>query len=205
VQVLVPVKGLDTCKQRLAEVLDPGQRRSLMLGLLEDVIEQAFAAETVSGVSCVTTDEEAAEVAVHLGARVISDGGLAWNEGLRHALRQIAPRPAAVAFISADLPHLSPGDIDALAEALSVRAVVIGRARDGGTNALALQPPHVIMPAFGRRASAAVHARLAEAAGIPPIVIDRPGLAWDLDTPDDLEHAMTVGTGGRDRAWRTSL
>jgi 2-phospho-L-lactate guanylyltransferase len=205
VHVLVPVKNLDACKQRLAPVLDAGQRRSLMLGLLEDVIEQAFAADAVSAVSCVTSDEAAAEVAVQLGARVISDGGLPWNEGLRHALRQIAPRPPAVAFVAADLPCIGPDDIDALAAALPLRGIVIGRARDGGTNALALQPPHAIMPAFGRRASAAVHARLADDAGVSATILDRPGLAFDLDTPDDLDHALTAGTGGRDRAWRTSL
>jgi 2-phospho-L-lactate guanylyltransferase len=205
VHVLVPVKGLDGCKQRLAGVLDAEQRRSLMLGLLEDVIEQAFAAECVTAVSCVTSDEDAAEVAVQLGARPISDGRLEWNQGLRHALRQIAPRPAAVAFVAADLPHVGSDDFDALFAALSLRSVVIGRARDGGTNALALQPPHAIMPAFGEPQSAAVHARLAEAAGIRPVVLDRPGLALDLDTPADLDYALTVGAGGRDRAWRTTL
>jgi len=47
----------------------------------------------------------------------------------------------------------------------------------------------VITPAFGSAASALVHAQLAATAGIESVLLDRPGLALDVDTPDDVIRA----------------
>ncbi len=200
--VLVPIKRLDTCKQRLAGILDAGQRRSLMLALLEDALAQAFAAERATAVSVVTDDPLAATVANACGARSVSDGGLEWNAGLRHALGLLRPAPDGVLFLSADLPTIVAADVDAMIEACPARGVAIGCAHDEGTNALALRPAAAIVPAFGSPRSSSVHAALACAAGVPFVLVDRPGLALDLDTPDDLTEALAVEAFAG-RAWRT--
>jgi 2-phospho-L-lactate guanylyltransferase len=201
VHVLVPIKRLDTCKQRLSGLLDAGQRRLLMLALLEDVLAQAFAADRPTAVSVVTDDAMAAAVANACGAPPVSDGGLEWNAGLQHALARLRPAPDGVLFLSADLPTLVAADIDAIIAACPPHGVAIGRAHDEGTNALALRPPGAIVPAFGSPRSSSVHAALARAAGVTSVLVDRPGLALDLDTPDDLAEAVAVEAFA-DRAWR---
>ncbi len=200
--VLVPIKRLDACKQRLAGILDAGQRRSLMLALLEDALAQAFKAERATAVSVVTDDELAAAVANACGAPSVSDGGLEWNAGLRHALGLLQPAPDGVLFLSADLPTVVAADIDAMIEACPPHGVAIGRAHDEGTNALALRPLGAIVPAFGSPRSSSVHVALARAAGVPSVLVDRPGLALDLDTPDDVTEALAVDAFA-DRGWRT--
>ena len=51
-----------------------------------------------------------------------------------------------------------------------------------GTNGLALAPPGVIGFRFGT-GSFAAHRAEAQAAGVEPAIVARPGLAFDLDTP----------------------
>jgi 2-phospho-L-lactate guanylyltransferase len=202
VHVLVPIKRLDTCKQRLSGILDAGQRRVLMLALLEDALRQAFGARQMTAVSVVTEDPLAIQVAAAMGAPALSDGGLEWNAGLRHALELLGRAPDGVLFLSADLPTLVAADVDAMIEACPDRGIAIGRAHDQGTNALALRPAGAIVPAFGSPRSSAVHAALARAAGVASVMVDRPGLALDLDTPDDVTEALAVEAFA-DRAWRS--
>jgi len=202
VHVLIPIKRLDTCKQRLSGVLDAGQRRALMLALLGDVLQRALAAPSATAVAVVTDDPVAAEAARAAGADVVSDGGLPWNEGLVHALALLPELPPAVLFLSADLPTLSTDDVEAMIATCPPRGIAIGRAHDAGTNALALRPPEVIVPSFGAPRSSAVHAALAADAGVAAVLVDRPGLALDLDTPSDLAEALAASAGGV-RAWRT--
>ncbi len=201
--VLVPIKRLDACKQRLSGILDAGQRRSLMLALLEDALAQAFAAERATAVSVVTDDPLAAAVGERLrgAVRVRRRAGVERRAcGTRWAW--LRPAPDGVLFLSADLPTLVAADIDAMIEACPAQGVAIGRAHDEGTNALALRPPGAIVPAFGSPRSSSVHAALARAAGVESVLVDRPGLALDLDTPDDLTEALAAEAFAG-RGWRT--
>jgi len=202
VHVLIPIKRLDTCKQRLSGVLDAGHRRALMLALLGDVLARAFAAPSASAVAVVTDDPVAAATAREAGAGVLSDGGLPWNEGLVHALGLLADAPSGVLFLSADLPTVATDDVEAMIASCPPRGIAIGRAHDAGTNALALRPPDVLVPSFGAPRSSAVHAALAAEAGVAAVLVDRPGLALDLDTPSDLAEALAAPAGGA-RSWRT--
>ena len=90
-------------------------------------------------------------------------------------------------LVMADLPYLAAADIAALIEAGRTSPVVIGEAKDGGTNALLLRPPTVLKFSFSREhRSSQTHAEQARAAGIEPVILRRPGLAQDIDTPADL-------------------
>jgi len=71
--------------------------------------------------------------------------------------------------------------------------VAIGPDRAGtGTNALALRPPGVINFRFGT-GSFAAHAAEVERAGVPCVAVNRAGLAFDLDTPEDLARWLELG------------
>ena len=62
----------------------------------------------------------------------------------------------------------------------------IAPSRDGGTNALMLQPPQAIPFAFGRD-SFQRHRHLAAEAGIPVSVVESDSLVFDIDLPEDYE------------------
>jgi 2-phospho-L-lactate/phosphoenolpyruvate guanylyltransferase len=185
-QVLIPLKRLDEAKLRLADLVGPPERRRLMETMLAHVARTAVAAG-LGPVALATSEPGAGELAARLGVDVVSDGGLPWNAGLIRARDSLDPRPDALLFLAGDLPLLTTAELQQLAAA--TEPVVVARARDGGTNALLLQPPTAIDPAFGMPASAAVHRALARRAGLVARVIDLPGLALDVDTPDDLRAA----------------
>jgi 2-phospho-L-lactate guanylyltransferase len=192
--LILPVKRLADAKTRLAPLLDLHQRRTLMEALVTRNLE-TLAGVPGSEVCVATSDPRAADLARQHGAGVLDDGGLPWNEGLRLAISRLSGVDT-VAIVAGDLPLLEPDDVVALLDAAPGRGVAIGRARDGGTNALCLRPPDLFVPSFGAPSSASVHAGLAAAADAPAVLVDRLGLALDLDTPDDVEAALAAGLNG---------
>jgi 2-phospho-L-lactate guanylyltransferase len=176
--VLIPVKRLDGAKSRLAGALAPEERAELMLRLLDGVV----AAVREAGVERITlVTPEPLSVP---GVERFDDRGLAWNDALAAAMREV--RAPVVTVVSADLPLLAAEEVAALIEATPERGLAIARAHDGGTNGVSMRPPGAVRTCFGEPQSAARHAELARAAGLEPVLVDLPGLAFDLDTPEDL-------------------
>jgi 2-phospho-L-lactate guanylyltransferase len=170
--VLVPLKATDP-KSRLAGALNLEERIDLMSSLLTHVVSAVHEAGVadVTVVSSKPVD----------GYETWLDRGLPWNEALASAAREVVTAPV-VAFISADLPRLHADEVAELLEATPAEGIAIGRAQDGGTNAIAMRPPGLVMTHFGEPQSATVHASL----GVPHTMVDLPGLAFDIDTPEDL-------------------
>jgi 2-phospho-L-lactate guanylyltransferase len=178
--VLVPLKALDGAKSRLAPALAQPARVELVLQLLDGVV----AALREAGVERVTLVTPAP---ISLpGAERFDDGGLPWNDALAAAMREV--REPVAAIVAADLPFLESSEVRALVDATPERGVAIARAIDGGTNAVAMRPPGAIRTCFGEPQSARLHAELAHAAGLEHTVVDLPGLAFDVDRPEDLER-----------------
>jgi 2-phospho-L-lactate/phosphoenolpyruvate guanylyltransferase len=176
--VLVPLKRIDP-KSRLADALPLEERVRLMRGLLTGVVSAAREA----GVERVT-------VVTGLplkGYDVWDDRGLAWNDALAAAMAEVVTAPL-LAVISADLPLIRADDVEDLLAATPERGIAIARALDGGTNAVAMRPPGLVRTRFGEPGSAALHAAL----GVPHVVVDLPGLAFDVDTPEDLTRMQTA-------------
>ena len=190
IQILIPLKRLATDKQRLAPAATAVERERLMLSMLDHVAGAALTSGE-GPVSLASSEPRAGALAASLGVGLVTDGGLPWNEGLVHA-RELVGADALVGgvlFLAGDLPLLEPGDVSELVTAAPARGVAIGRAHDGGTNALVVRPADALDPSFGAPQSAAVHSRLAAAAGLEAVIVDRPGLALDVDTPDDVVRA----------------
>ena len=177
--VLVPVKRLDDAKSRLADVLSPEDRATLMSELLDHVLAVTQAA----GVGPVTV--VSAEALSLNGVPRFDDGGAPWNNALAAAMAAVVDE-STVAVIAGDLPLLVPDDVRALVAAIPDRGLAIARARDGGTNAVAMRPPGIVSTHFGAASSAGVHAAAARAAGVDAVLVDLPGFAFDVDTPEDL-------------------
>src|SRR5262249_38971157 len=149
-------------------------RQSMMLGMLAHVAAEALRAD-IGPVALATSEPQAPSLAAELGIALVDDGDLPWNNGLLHALRLLPEAPEAVLYLAGDLPLVTADEIRALADAVAGGGAAIGRAHDGGTNALGLRPPDALAPAFGSPQSARVHARLAEQAGLDVVVVDLPG------------------------------
>ena len=167
---VVPLKSMELAKGRLSGVLDPARRGALARQMADHVL-QTLRETGISPVRLANGDHD-------LNADVAEAARLAEREGATDLL-----------LVMADLPYLAAADIAALIEAGRQCPVVIGEAKDGGTNALLLRPPTRLKFSFSREhRSAQTHAEQARAAGIEPVILRRPGLAQDIDTPADLAN-----------------
>jgi 2-phospho-L-lactate guanylyltransferase len=176
--VLIPVKALDGAKSRLAGALPPGERVDLVLELLRGVVAAIHGAG-IDRVTLVTPEPLSLP-----GVARFDDGGAPWNDALALALREVEEPVAAV--VAADLPLLRAEEVLELLEATPARGIAIARAGDGGTNGVSMRPPAALRTCFGEPQSARLHAELARAQGLEHAFVDLPGLAFDVDRPEDL-------------------
>lgn len=192
-RIIVPHRGLEAAKTRLAAVLDDAERVELARRLLARVL--SVAREACTDVVVITPAASLEPIVTASGARLIVQRGMGLNRGLDQARAEaVGDAIETLCVLHGDLPNLSVADIHALLGAVpSPIGVAIAPDRAGsGTNGLAMLPPGAIGFAFGV-GSFAAHRSAAEAAGLPFAVVERPGLAFDLDTPADLARWLELG------------
>ena len=193
VRIIVPHRGLAAAKTRLAPVLDDDEREALAKRLLDRVLKVAH--EACGDVVVISPSAALGPLVAAAGARLVVQRGMGLNDGLQQARREaIADGVATLLILHGDLPNLGTDDVAALLDALHEQGgVAIAPDRAGsGTNGLALRPPDAIGFRFGT-GSFDAHRAEAEAAGVPLVEVDRPGLAFDLDTPADLARWIELG------------
>jgi 2-phospho-L-lactate guanylyltransferase len=193
VRIIVPHRGLAVAKTRLAQVLDDAARAALALRLLERVLGVAH--DACSDVVVITPSAALDQVVTGAGATLVVQRGMGLNAGLDQA-RDAARRDGIerLAILHGDLPNLTAADVVALVQPIENEAgVAIAPDRAGaGTNGLALRPIDAIPFRFGQ-GSFAAHREEAQRASLPLAIIERPGLAFDLDTPADLARWIELG------------
>ena len=186
---VVPVKSFASAKIRLAAVLSADERGALARAMFEDVLDVLARSLSIAGVLVVSDDPQAAAIASLAGASVLRDppeGGL--NASVRAAARALAAgRQGGMLVVPADLPQITPADIEliSLGHRRSPAVTLVAASRDGGTNALACSPPEV-MPALFGDDSFRCHREAALALGLTPRVLSLPRFERDIDRPDDL-------------------
>jgi 2-phospho-L-lactate guanylyltransferase len=178
VLAIVPVKGLDGAKSRLAPLLRAEERARLALEMLDRVLAACAGASAIAETLLVTPERALARDGVH----VLVDGGAGHAEALAAALTDPRAREG-VLVVMADCPLATADALDALAAA--ARPLALAPARDGGVNALALRAANAFRPDFGVPAAETI-AR-ARAAGIEPAVVHDERLSLDVDLPEDYE------------------
>jgi 2-phospho-L-lactate guanylyltransferase len=188
--VLVPVKPLDQAKSRLAGALAPAERASLVQSLLERTVGILRQVPAIAEILIVTGDPAVAGWASQAGNRVLRTGCEPdLNRELASATRLVQEQHAeGVLILHADLPRVTAADVQAMAARAAAAPIVIlapDRHRRG-TNALLCAPPGLIEYRFGPD-SFALHCAQAQAAGAALEICNAPGLALDLDLPEDLE------------------
>ena len=130
----------------------------------------------------------------------------ALNAALRHGATVAARRwpGTGLAALTADLPAVSPAELATALRAAGTApglAAFVPDAACVGTTMYAVPPGGEFRPLFGG-ASRARHA----AAGATELDLDvMMGLRRDVDTPDDLREALTLGAGPRTTALAAEL
>lgn len=201
---VVPVKDLDHAKQRLAGVLGAEERRALFGAMLTDVLDALARSSGLAGIVVVTRDPEARDLAARYGARVlIEDENRGHTAASSLGATTLAKEGAAgMVQLPADIPLVTPADVDAL---LAVHgeapAVTIAPSHDErGSNAVLCSPPDLLPLAFGDD-SFVPHVNRARELGIEPKIVRRRALALDIDTPADLVAFLAVPSETRARAY----
>jgi 2-phospho-L-lactate/phosphoenolpyruvate guanylyltransferase len=202
--VLLPVKDLADAKERLAGVLSAEERQELARAMLEDVLGALAASAGLAGILLVTRDPQARRLAARYGARVVVEeenrGHTAASSlGARTLAREGV---AGMVQVPADVPLVSSEDMAALLQVHGeAPAVTLAPSRDGrGTNAVVCSPPDVLPLRFGDD-SFSSHLRRAQALGMAPQIVRRPGLALDIDTPADLAAFLAAPSATRAYAY----
>lgn len=206
---LLPLKDLVAAKTRLAGILAPSERRVLMQAMAEDVLAVLAEHAAVQRVTLLSDDPTAPLLAQRYGARHCAERSLGCrglNAVLAAACAQlVAPVNAAgerIMILHADLPWLRAADLDAaLAEHDATGGVLVGSDRAGqGTNLLLFGAEQVPDFHFGVD-SCARHVAAARRSGQAVRVLQRSGIARDVDTPADVgELMMAPANGGSEAA-----
>jgi 2-phospho-L-lactate/phosphoenolpyruvate guanylyltransferase len=99
-----------------------------------------------------------------------------------------------------DIPLVTPAEIESvLAAHLPAPSFTIVPSHDErGSNGIACSPPDAVPLRFGEN-SFCPHLQAAEAYGIRPNVLHLPGIALDIDNPEDVVSFMR--TQSPTRAW----
>ena len=197
--IVIPVKVLARAKSRLSELAGP-RRAELALAIAADTVAAAVSCPQVTAVIVVSDDPTAAEALAGLGAVVVPDEP---DDGLNPALVHGAAAAAsmhpgsATAALAADLPALRPAELGrALDAAGRWPEAFMPDAAGSGTTLYTATAGHGFRPRFGPE-SRARHA----AAGVVELPLAGvPGLRRDVDTPGDLDSAVSLGLGPRTAA-----
>jgi 2-phospho-L-lactate/phosphoenolpyruvate guanylyltransferase len=202
---IVPVKDTRHSKQRLTACLTGEQRRALALVMLEDVLEAIAAATGLERCLVVTIDPDATALSGRLGARVLTDGASEGHTGAVMTAARLLAREGAAGFLTlpGDIPGVTPAEIaQLLAAHRGPPAFTIAPAHDElGSNAVLCSPPGAVPLRFGEN-SFFPHLDAARRSGIEPTVLHLPGIALDIDTPEDLARFMALELQARPRTFR---
>lgn len=186
---VLPCKDSNDAKQRLSPLLRERERRELFVFMLQDVLSALVSTRGLHGIVVVTRDLEARRLAAQFEAEVWLEHE---NKGHTAAVRSGARFLAAthrmsMITIPGDVPSVTPHELEQVIEAHGpAPSVTIAPARDKlGSNAVVCSPPDVVPLRFGDN-SFYPHLETIRQNGMEPSVIELPGLALDIDRPDDL-------------------
>lgn len=179
--MLVPVKGFRDAKVRLAPAL-PADRRA---ALAKQMGERVITASQGLPVAVVCDDEEVADWAAALGARVIWTPARGLDRAVADGVNQLAAAGATRVIVAhADLPLAD--DLRWVAD-FGGTTLVPDR-RDDGTNVMCVPTDADFRFSYG---AGSFQRHVAEATRLRlPIRIARgTRLSWDVDVPADLAYA----------------
>jgi len=196
--ILVPVKNLNGAKQRLSSILDPPERVELAHAMCEDVLGAIAAWQGRPPVTVVTSDPYARSLARHFAFDVIADEtNSSETDAIQMATNVCCAQDVeSLLVVPADIPMIETAELEQIAAAAPERGtVLVPDAAGRGTNAAWKSPAGLFPLRFGND-SFLPHQAAARATGLPCVVLQLPGIALDVDRPDDL-LALASAHGSR--------
>jgi 2-phospho-L-lactate guanylyltransferase len=175
---IVPFKPAGTRKTRLAARLSVPQRDQLSETLLWRTLTALTACPQVDNIVLLST-----KVLPGWQHGLFADEGGGLNAELSRAQQKLGAENLVV--VHADLPFVAATDITELIGHAATGCAIAPDRHGTGTNALALQGFPDFSFSFG---DSSLETHRVKANGRERIVV-RPGLALDIDTPDDLDLA----------------
>ncbi|MFZ0799209.1 MAG: 2-phospho-L-lactate guanylyltransferase [Terriglobales bacterium] len=195
--ILVPVKNLVDAKQRLSAVLSPEERFALALAMCEDVLQALARWQNRPVVAVVTSDSFARDLAARFDFETFADDNSGETSAIEMATRVCRDRGAAnTLVIPADIPLIDSTELQKIVDSAPAGgAVLVPDAAGRGTNAAWRSPGDLFPLRFGND-SFLPHLAAAKATGLPCVVLELPGIARDVDRPEDLLE-LAAARGGR--------
>jgi len=192
---LIPLKRLAKAKTRLASLLRPSDRQALARAMVEDVLAVLSAHCDINGITIVSDDPDALLLANRHGARCWLERELGCT-GLNALIaaasdRLLLEEGQTVVVLHADLPLLSTQDISATLHCQQEKSCLVIGCDDAGlgTNLLAFDLSSRPDFCFGEDSCARHHAWSTDNE-IPVQRLHRPGIALDVDSPQDIQHLI---------------
>ncbi|MGA7513250.1 MAG: 2-phospho-L-lactate guanylyltransferase [Candidatus Sulfotelmatobacter sp.] len=192
--ILIPVKNLSAAKQRLAAVLDQPARTELAQAMLHDVVATLAAWPRRPACALVTGDPFAVDLARRYDFEIIPDPA---NPGETGAIEMatnicVARGIDSTLVIPADIPLIQASELEEILDHAPKEGSVLAPAADArGTNAAFRRPANLFPLRFGND-SFKPHLAAAQATGKPCIVLQLPGVAVDVDNPEDLQRLLAL-------------
>lgn len=191
--VVVPVKPFALAKRRLSLVLTEDERAQLARAMLGDLLGTLCACSRVSGVIVVTREKAVAPIAAKFGVTVLPEAEPGLSKSVLQAGRHLSSLGGhSLLMLPTDVPLASPTEIDQLIDrhGWAPAVTLVSDEAGYGTNAIAVSPPDLMSFRFGRRSFEA-HRSAATALGVRVQTLRSPGLAMDIDRPDDLRRLLS--------------
>ena len=198
--ILVPIKNTSGAKQRLASILDQDSRTRLAQAMLHDVLSALHDWKDRPSVGIVTSDAYAIQLASEYQFEIIPDPENPGETGAIEMATQVCVERGedSTLVIPADIPLIQAWELEQIYKQSPAEGTVLVPAGDGrGTNAAFRRPANLFPLRFGNDSFKPHHAA-AQATGQPCVILRLPGIAVDIDNPEDLNQLP--GLPGNTRA-----
>lgn len=191
--VIIPVKILDNAKSRLSPLLTDGERKQFCLKMLEDILRTVKSTRHINQTVVVSNDPEVFQVAKNFEATYLREGKTGLNEAIYETISWCIGRGAtSVLVLPADIPLVTPKDLNRMLALREKASMVISSSRSGnGTNALLLTPPNACPTFYGSR-SFQRHLEEASRRRISFRRFRSQRIALDVDTVEDLTDFIST-------------
>ena len=182
----IPSEG----KSRLAGVLDGQSRKSLIMSLLERVLEASMNSSS-RDVYVIGGGYEVADICGRVGANWLNSDSGNLNFDVSAGIAEITQAGNGTIYLPGDLPFVTSDDIDSVINRSENGdlAVLVASESDGGTNCVLFPYQTKLIPLLGLD-SYRKHYEYAVDHGILFESIRPAGLLIDLDTEDDLKKCQ---------------
>lgn len=190
--IIIPGQAFDKGKTRLAPVLEARARQRFSRDCLTHVVRTARQVVPAGRIVVVSRAADVLGQARHLGVLALRESNRGLNSAVTEASKfAVSHGAAGTVVLHADLPGITAKEVSRLvAQTARHSGVVLAAdALREGSNALGMRPADAIRYCFGP-GSFAKHCSQAHLAGLRLHFVSSPGLAQDVDTPDNYRQFL---------------